>query len=85
MVTMVGNDSEFSELVNDLVYLDHDTIAAYGSPIERFDNNALSAKRPGVAERLCPEPHNAERDHYRGRHLRFGEGEHEVDAQYRRR
>lgn len=44
MVTMVGNESDFGKLVKDLIYLEHDAIAAYESTIERLDDKALSAK-----------------------------------------
>lgn len=44
MVTMVGNESEFGKLIRDLIYLEHDAIAAYESTIERLDDKALSAK-----------------------------------------
>lgn len=41
---MVGNESDFGKLVKDLIYLEHDAIAAYKSTIERLDDKALSAK-----------------------------------------
>lgn len=44
MVTMVGNESDFGKLVKDLIYLEHDAIAAYESTIERLDDKTLSAK-----------------------------------------
>lgn len=44
MVTMVGNESDFSKLVKDLIYLEHDAIAAYESTIERLDDKTLGAK-----------------------------------------
>jgi len=44
MVTMVGNESDFGKLVIDLIYLEHDAIAAYESTIERLDDKTLSAK-----------------------------------------
>lgn len=43
MVTMVGNESEFGKLIKDLIYLEHDAIAAYESTIERLDDKTLSA------------------------------------------
>lgn len=44
MATMVGNESDFGKLVKDLIYLEHDAIAAYESTIERLDDKALAAK-----------------------------------------
>lgn len=44
MATMVGNESDFGKLVKDLIYLEHDAIAAYESTIERLDDKKLSAK-----------------------------------------
>lgn len=44
MVTMVGNESDFAKLIKELIYLEHDAIAAYESTIERLDDKALSAK-----------------------------------------
>ncbi|MBY5690429.1 ferritin-like domain-containing protein [Rhizobium leguminosarum] len=44
MVTMVGNESSIEELVTDLIYLEHDAIAAYESCIERLDNKEFSAQ-----------------------------------------
>jgi rubrerythrin len=44
MVTTVGNESDIEDLVKDLIYLEHDAIAAYDSCIERLDNKALSAQ-----------------------------------------
>lgn len=44
MVTMVGNESDFGKLVKDLIYLEHDAIAAYESTIERLDDKTLAAK-----------------------------------------
>jgi len=44
MVTMVGNEGSIEKLVNDLLYLEHDAIAAYDSCIERLDDKTLSAK-----------------------------------------
>lgn len=42
MVTMVGNESSIEKLVTNLIYLEHDAIAAYESTIERLDDNTLS-------------------------------------------
>lgn len=44
MVTMVGNESNIEKLVKDLLYLEHDAIAAYDACIERLDDKALSAQ-----------------------------------------
>ena len=44
MVTMVGNESSIQDLVTNLIYLEHDAIAAYESCIERLDDQALAAK-----------------------------------------
>ncbi|MFP3547451.1 DUF2383 domain-containing protein [Rhizobium sp. SIMBA_035] len=44
MVTMVGNESSIEKLVTDLIYLEHDAIAAYDSCIERLDDKELSAQ-----------------------------------------
>ncbi|MCO6184930.1 DUF2383 domain-containing protein [Rhizobium sp. L1K21] len=44
MVTMVGKEDKIAELVENLLYLEHDAIAAYGSCIERLENKSFSAK-----------------------------------------
>lgn len=44
MVTMVGNESGIERLVKDLIYVEHDAIAAYDSCIERLDDKELSAQ-----------------------------------------
>lgn len=44
MVTMVGKEGSIGKLVKDLLYLEHDAIAAYDSCIERLDDQMLSAK-----------------------------------------
>jgi rubrerythrin len=44
MVTMVGNESSIDKLVSDLIYLEHDAIAAYEACIERLNNKELSAQ-----------------------------------------
>ena len=44
MVTMVGNEDTIQDLVTNLIYLEHDAIAAYDSCIERLDDKALGAK-----------------------------------------
>jgi rubrerythrin len=42
MVTTVGTESSIDKLVTNLIYLEHDAIAAYESCIERLDDKALS-------------------------------------------
>ncbi len=44
MVTMVGNESTMSDLVTNLIYLEHDAIAAYESCIERLSDKQLSSQ-----------------------------------------
>lgn len=44
MVTMAGNESDIKDLIKNLLYLEHDAIAAYDSCIERLDDKTLSAK-----------------------------------------
>ena len=44
MVTMVGNESSIKDLVTNLIYLEHDAIAAYDSCVERLDDKTLSAQ-----------------------------------------
>jgi uncharacterized protein (TIGR02284 family) len=41
---MVGLDSDFQEVVCDLIELDYDAIAAYQTAIERLENSAFKAK-----------------------------------------
>jgi hypothetical protein len=43
MVTKVGNESTIDKLVTNLIYLEHDAIAAYESVIERLDDKQLGA------------------------------------------
>ena len=44
MVTLVGNEDSIEKLVIDLLYLEHDAIAAYDSCVERLDDKTLSSK-----------------------------------------
>ena len=44
MVTTVGTESSIGKLVTNLIYLEHDAIAAYDSCIERLDDKALSSQ-----------------------------------------
>ncbi|MGO8049810.1 DUF2383 domain-containing protein [Rhizobium leguminosarum] len=44
MVAVVGNESSIEKFVTDLLYLEHDAIAAYESCIERLDNKEFSAQ-----------------------------------------
>jgi len=41
---MVGNESSIEKLVTNLIYLEHDAIAAYESTIERLDDKTLSSQ-----------------------------------------
>jgi len=45
MVTMVGNEGSIERLVKDLLYLEHDAIAAYDSCIERLDEKRRARTR----------------------------------------
>ena len=45
MVTMVGKAGRIEKRVNDLLYLEHDAIAAYDSCIERLDEKRRAATR----------------------------------------
>ena len=44
MVTMVGNEETFEKLIQNLIYLEHDAIAAYEATIARLDDKTLSAQ-----------------------------------------
>jgi hypothetical protein len=44
MVTMVGNEDNIKDLVTNLIYLEHDAIAAYDSCGERLDDETLRAR-----------------------------------------
>ncbi|MCO6051900.1 ferritin-like domain-containing protein [Mesorhizobium sp. RP14(2022)] len=44
MVTTVGTESTFEKLVQNLLILEHDAIAAYESTIEKLDNPTSKAK-----------------------------------------
>jgi rubrerythrin len=44
MTTLVGNEADVKSLVKNLIYLEHDAIAAYDSCIERLDDRALSSQ-----------------------------------------
>jgi bacterioferritin (cytochrome b1) len=44
MVTMVGNEPDIKDLVKNLLYLEHDAIAAYDSCIERLDGRELASQ-----------------------------------------
>jgi len=41
---MVGNEDNIKDLITNLIYLEHDAIAAYGSCIERLDDKTPSAR-----------------------------------------
>lgn len=42
MATTVGNESNFNDLVTNLIYLERDAIAAYEETMKRLDDQALS-------------------------------------------
>ena len=42
MVTLVGNESDIKDLVKNLLYLEHDAIAAYDSCIEKLERKDLA-------------------------------------------
>jgi bacterioferritin (cytochrome b1) len=44
MVTMVGNEPDIKDLVKNLLFLEHDAIAAYDSCIERLDGRELASQ-----------------------------------------
>jgi rubrerythrin len=44
MVTTVGTETEIKGLVEDLIYLEHDAIAAYDATIERLDDPEAKRK-----------------------------------------
>lgn len=44
MVTTVGTENKIEGLVQDLLYLEHDAIAAYDATIKRLDNPEYQAK-----------------------------------------
>jgi bacterioferritin (cytochrome b1) len=44
MVTTVGTESTFEKLVQNLLILEHDAIAAYQSTIDKLDDTAFKAK-----------------------------------------
>jgi hypothetical protein len=44
MVTMIGNEYDIKGLVKNLLYLEHDAIAAYDSCIERLDSRELASQ-----------------------------------------
>jgi len=44
MVTTVGTESTFDKLIQNLLILEHDAIAAYQSTIERLDDPTSKAK-----------------------------------------
>lgn len=44
MATTVGHESDISKLVQDLLYLEHDAIAAYDSAIDKLDNEAFKSQ-----------------------------------------
>ncbi|MBU2958359.1 ferritin-like domain-containing protein [Paracoccus sp. 1_MG-2023] len=44
MATTTGTEHYFGDLVTDLIYLEHDAIAAYDSTIERLNDPELAAR-----------------------------------------
>ncbi len=44
MVTTIGTESSFNDLVTNLIYLERDAIAAYESTIERLSDPALASQ-----------------------------------------
>ncbi|MDR4305034.1 DUF2383 domain-containing protein [Chelatococcus sambhunathii] len=44
MATTVGHESDINKLVQDLLYLEHDAIAAYDSAIDKLDNEAFKSQ-----------------------------------------
>ena len=44
MVTTVGTETAFSDLVTNLISLEHDAIAAYDSTIERLSDPELATR-----------------------------------------
>ncbi|WP_246724661.1 hypothetical protein [Rhizobium phaseoli] len=44
MVTLVGTESDIKDLVKNLLYLEHDAVAAYDSCIERLDSRELASQ-----------------------------------------
>ncbi|MCB8836551.1 DUF2383 domain-containing protein [Aurantimonas sp. VKM B-3413] len=44
MATTVGNETDIKSLVKDLIYLEHDAIAAYESTIDKLGETRLSAQ-----------------------------------------
>ena len=43
-MVMVGKESSIEDLITDLIYLEHDAIAAYDSCIERLDEKTLGTR-----------------------------------------
>lgn len=44
MATTIGNESDLQSLVTNLIYLEHDAIAAYESTIEKLSDSGLSSQ-----------------------------------------
>jgi rubrerythrin len=44
MATTVGHESDVTKLVQDLLYLEHDAIAAYDSTIDKLESEAFKAQ-----------------------------------------
>ena len=44
MATTVGHESDITKLVQDLLHLEHDAIAAYDSAVDKLESEAFKAK-----------------------------------------
>ena len=44
MVTTVGNEGDITKLVQDLLYLEHDAIAAYDSAVDKLKSEAFKVR-----------------------------------------
>lgn len=53
MVTMVGNESDIKGLVKDLIYLEHDAIAAYDPASLASTTRSLRARSPASSRITC--------------------------------
>jgi rubrerythrin len=50
MVTMVGNEADIKDLVRNLLYLEHDAIAAYDSCTQRLESRELASQMAAFKE-----------------------------------
>ena len=44
MATTIGHESDITKLVQDLLYLEHDAIAAYDSAVDKLESEAFKAQ-----------------------------------------